>query len=53
MQDLSPNFDRLGREKQGFLRWLVRFGASSTSGAMVRYLLAIASKFHCVIGREG
>jgi len=42
MQDLSPNFDRMGRPKQGLLRWLLRFGAESTSGALLRYLLAVA-----------
>lgn len=45
MQDLKPNFDRMGRaESQSLFRWIVRFGAKSTGGALLRYLLVIMRK---------
>jgi beta-apo-4'-carotenal oxygenase len=44
MQDLKPNFDRLGKPAQGFLAWILRFGASSNGGALLRYILVALSK---------
>jgi hypothetical protein len=44
MQDLKPNFDRQGRPTQGIIAWLLRFGASSNSGALLRYLLVFAGE---------
>jgi beta-apo-4'-carotenal oxygenase len=45
MQDLSPNFDRMGRVRIGFVRWILQLGAKSTSGALLRYILIALSKF--------
>jgi beta-apo-4'-carotenal oxygenase len=44
MQDLTPNFDRMGRPNGGFLGWLFSLGAKSTGGALVRYILVALSK---------
>jgi len=45
MQDLKPNFDRMGRAKSSFLGWLFKLGAGSTGGALVRYILVALSKY--------
>ncbi|KAF2665348.1 aldehyde dehydrogenase [Microthyrium microscopicum] len=39
MQDLKPNFDRMGRSTGGWLSWLISLGAQSKGGALIRYLL--------------
>jgi beta-apo-4'-carotenal oxygenase len=44
MQDLKPNFDRLGRSSGGLIGWVLRFGAQSTRGALARYFLVVMSK---------
>jgi len=42
-QDLKPNFDRQGRPVQGLISWILRFGAGSNLGALLRFILAYAA----------
>jgi beta-apo-4'-carotenal oxygenase len=44
MQDLKPNFDRRGKPTQGLIAWILRFGASSNMGALLRYIMVYAGK---------
>jgi beta-apo-4'-carotenal oxygenase len=45
MQDLKPNFDRLGNQNPGFIATLIRLGAKSNGSAFLRYILVTLCMF--------
>jgi beta-apo-4'-carotenal oxygenase len=51
MQELKPNFDRLGRAHAGWLVWLLRLGAGSAGGAVLRYLVVLLGALLVTIRR--
>ena len=48
MNELKPDFDREGRVRFGWLRYLATLGAGSTKGGLVRYVVVLLGMFDAV-----